>query len=188
MPNTSATGGYLIPTNIVLDNNLLKRFMHDVIVGVTGLDNTVVRPAYQENAPPILDIDVDWCAFLIKNRRTEAMPWLVQGNSDATLATNELFDVMVSFYGPNSSGYAAILRDGLEIPQNSDVLVSAGIAVLGSEALQYLPELVNDRWYERTDITINMNRNLSRTYAILSLLGATGTLYFDDVATEDFNV
>ncbi|MBL0320457.1 MAG: hypothetical protein IPP74_14375 [Alphaproteobacteria bacterium] len=188
MPNSSATGGYLLPTNTALDNNLLKRFLHGVIAGVTGLDNTLVRPAYQQNSPPITDIDVDWCAFLIRNRRTEAMPWLTQGDSDATLGTNELFDCFVSFYGPNSSGYAAILRDGLQIPQNSDQLNAAGMAVLGSEPLQYLPELVNDRWYERTDITINLNRNLSRTYDILSLLGATGTMYFDDVATEDFNV
>ena len=84
-------------------------------------------------------------------------------------------------------GYATVLRDGLQIPQNSDQLVAAGMAVLGSEGIQYLPELVNDRWYERTDITINMNRNLARTYDILSLLSAEGTLYFDDVATEDFN-
>jgi hypothetical protein len=188
MPNSSATGGYLLPTNTVLDNNLLKRFMHGVIVGVTGLDVTLVRPAYQVNSPPIPDIDVDWCAFIIRNRHTEGMPWLTQGDSNAALGTNELFDLVVNFYGPNSMGYAAILRDGLQIPQNSDQLVAAGMAVLGSEGMQYLPELVNDRWYERTDITINMNRNVSRTYDILSLLGATGTMYFDDVATQDFNV
>lgn len=188
MPNSSATGGYLLPTNTALDNNLLKRFMHGVIVGVTGINATLVRPAYQADSPPIPDITVDWCAFVIRNRRTVAMPWLTQGVSNATLGTNELFDVMVSFYGPNSMGYGAILRDGLQIPQNSDQLVAAGMAVLGSEPMQYLPELVNDRWYERTDITINMNRNLARTYDILSLLGAQGTMYFDDVAIEDFNV
>lgn len=187
MPNSSATGGYLLPTNAALDNNLLKRFMHGVIVGVTGLDNTLVRPAFQNNSPPIPDIDVDWCAFMIRNRHTEGMPWLNQGDIDATLGTNELFDVVVNFYGPSSMGYATVLRDGLQIPQNSDQLVAAGMAVLGSEGIQYIPELVNDRWYERTDITINMNRNLARTYDILSLLSAEGTLYFDDVATEDFN-
>jgi hypothetical protein len=187
MTNTSATGGYLTPTNVALDNNALKRFIHGVLVGVTGLDNTLVRPAYQPNQPVIPDLTVDWCAFAIVNRRPAAMPWTAQGNSNAELSTNELFDVFVNFYGPNCMGYAAILRDGLQIPQNSDQLNAAGIAVIGVQDVLYVPELINDRWFERADITINLNRNLSRTYDILTLLGIEGTLYFDDVATAEFN-
>lgn len=187
MPNTSATGGYLTPTNTALDNNALKRFIHSVLVGVTGIDNTLVRPAYQPNQPVIPDIGVDWCAFSIVNRRPAAMPWTKQGEADAQLSTNELFDVFVNFYGPNCMGYAAILRDGLQVPQNSSALNDAGMAVIGAQDVIYLPELINDRWFERADITINLNRNLSRTYAILTLLGIEGTLYFDGVATEEFN-
>ena len=84
-------------------------------------------------------------------------------------------------------GYAAVLRDGLQIPQNSDQLNAAGMAVIGVQDVLYVPELINDRWFERADITINLNRNLSRTYAILTLLGIEGTLFFDGVATEEFN-
>lgn len=188
MANTSATGGYLLPTNNALDNHALQDYLHDVLVGVTGLDNTLVRPAYQPNPPPIPDLTVDWCAFSIRNRKPAAMPWTTQEDTDASLSTNELFDVVVTFYGANCMGTAAILRDGLQIPQNLDQLTAVGMAVIGAEDITYIPELINDRWYERADITINMNRNLSRTYDILSLLGAKGTMYFDDRATEDFNV
>lgn len=185
---SSATGGYLLPTNTALDNSALVDYLHDVLVGVTGIGNTLVRPSYQVNPPPIPDYSVDWCAFAIRNRRPAAQPWTTQGDDDADLSTNELFDVVVTFYGPNCMGFAAILRDGLQIPQNSDQLTLVGLAVIGAEDIIYVPELINDRWFERADITINMNRNLSRTYDILSLLGATGTMYFDDIATEDFNV
>ena len=185
--NTSATGGYLVPTNTALDNHALQDYIHDVLVGVTAISNSLVRPAYQANPPPIPDLDVNWCAFSIRNRRPAAQPWTTQGDDDADLSTNELFDVVVTFYGPDCMGYAATLRDGLQIPQNSDQLTAVDMAVLGSEDIVYIPELINDRWFERADITINMNRNLSRTYDILPLLGATGTMYFNDVATEDFN-
>lgn len=185
---SSATGGYLLPTTSPLDNSALQDFIHDVIVGVTGIDNTLIRPSYQQNPPPQPDIGVDWAAFAIINRKPAAMPWNTQEDNDAILSTNELFDVFVTFYGPNCMGNAAILRDGLQVPQNSDQLVAAGMAVLGFEDIRYVPDLINDRWFERADITINMNRNLSRTYDILPLLRATGTMYFDDVATENFNV
>jgi len=184
---SSVIGGYLLPGNTVLDNHALQDYIHDVLVGVTGINNAFVRPAYQPNPPPIPDLDIDWCAFAIRNRRPAAMPWTTQEDDDADLSTNELFDVFATFYGPNCMGYAAILRDGLQVPQNSDQLTLVGIAVIGAEDIIYVPELINDRWFERADITINMNRNLTRTYDILSLLGATGTMYFDDIATEDFN-
>lgn len=187
MPNSSATGGYLRPTNVALDNNALKRFIHGVLAGVTGIDNTLVRPSYQANPPPIPDLNVNWAAFAITNKRTVAQPWFSQGDGDGTLSSNELFDVLVTFYGPDCMGYAAVLRDGLQIQQNSDALVAAGMAVLGTTDITYIPELINDRWFERADITVNLNRDLSRTYDILTLLGIEGTLYFDDVATEQFS-
>ena len=187
MANTSATGGYLQPTNTVLDGADLSDFIHDVIVGITGIDNTLVRPGFQENPPTRQDLLVDWCGFTILNRRPAAMPWTTQGDDDSSLSTNELFDFIASFYGYNCMSYAAILRDGLQIPQNSEIMNEAGIAVIGATDIVYAPELRNGRFFERADLTVNMNRNLSRTYDILTIVGVEGTLYFEDVATQEFN-
>lgn len=189
MTNTSATGGYLTPTNTVLDGNLLQDFFHGVIAGITGLVNTLVRPAFQPNPPTRPGIDVDWCGFAILNRRTEALPWYVQNDeNDGTLSRTELFDLQVSFYGPNCTAYAGMLRDGLQITQNLEQLFAAGMAPNGTQDIVYLPELVNDRYYQRADITVNMNRDVSRTYAILSLLSAQGTLQSDNGYEENFEV
>jgi hypothetical protein len=184
---TSATGGYLTPVNVALEDNLLQDFLHGVISGVTGIVDELVRPSFQINPPLKPDIDVNWCAFSILNRRPSAMPWVTQAAENAQLSTNELFDLFVSFYGPNCAGFASMLRDGLQIPQNSEQLIAGGMAVIGAGDIVYAPELVNDRWFKRADITINLNRNLSRTYDILSLLSAKGTFYFDDVAMQEFN-
>lgn len=191
MSNTSATGGYLKPTNTVLDGNLLQDFFHGVIAGVTGLDNTLVVPAFQNQPGPPLrpDIDVDWCGFAIMNRRTEALPWYVQNDgNDGTLSRTELFDLQVSFYGPNCTGYAGMLRDGLQITQNLEQLFAAGMAPEGTQDIVYLPEFINGRYYQRADLTVNMNRDVSRTYAILSLLSAQGTLQFESGYEENFEV
>lgn len=51
-----------------------------------------------------------------------------------------------------------------------------------------MPELVNDRYYQRADITVNMNRDVSRVYDILSLLSAEGTLQFENDYEENFEV
>ena len=188
MTNTSATGGYLTPTNIALDDSALDDFIHDVLAGITGISNELVKPGFQIDAPPRPSININWCGFSILNRRTENMPWFTQGDESGVLSTNELFDVQASFYGPNCRGFASTLRDGLQIAQNLEQIRIAGMAVTGSGDVLYSPELVNDKWFERADITINFNRNLSRSYDILSLRGVEGTFNFDGVATEDFTV
>lgn len=189
MANTSATGGYLTPTNTVLDDSALQDFLHGAIAGITGLGNTFVRPTFQPNPPTRLGIDVNWCGFAILNRRTEALPWYVQNDeNDGTLSRTELFDLQVSFYGPNCTAYAGILRDGLQITQNLEQLFAAGMAPNGCQDIIYMPELVNDRYYQRADITVNMNRDVSRNYDILSLLSAEGTLQFENDYEENFEV
>ena len=189
MANTSATGGYLKPTNTVIDGNVLQDFLHGVIAGITGLENTLVRAAFQPNPPTRPDIGVDWCGFSVLNRRTEALPWYQQDDENGgTLTRTELFDLLVSFYGPNCTAYAGMLRDGLQITQNLEQLFAAGMAPNGTQDIVYMPELVNDRYYQRADITVNMNRDVSRTYEILSLLSAQGTLQFENDYEENFEV
>ena len=187
MPNTSATGGYLLPTTGPLDAQLLKRFFHDVIVGVTGFNSQLVRPSYQPNPPTIPDLTVDWCAFYISLKASDNFPWYVQGDSSGQLFANENVNLQTSFYGPNCISNATILRDGLQICQNTDAMAAVNIGYIGCSDMTYLPELINDKWYERADITVNLNRRVGRTYPILKILSIEGTIEADIYGGEEIN-
>jgi hypothetical protein len=148
-----------------------------------------MRPAFQANPPPIPDLTVDWGAFNVVNQRTESLPWYAQDNDEnGTFSRTEYFDLLVSFYGPNCTAYAGVLRDGLQVTQNLEQLFAAGMAHNGTEDIIYMPELVNDRYYERADITVKMNRDVSRTYDILTLLGADVSIDFENNYEQNFEV
>ncbi len=191
VPNSSASGGYLLQTAGPIDSNALIRFLHDVIVGISGLTNTLVRPAFQQDVPVIPGIDVDWCSFWISSRNTPNMAWYRQDESNGTSYNNEDFDLSTTFYGPQSLGFATAFRDGFQIQQNLDVLTSAGIGVNGTGELTFVPELVNDRYYQRCDIIVNMNRQVGRDYDIYHLVAVQGIITALTSAgpiTENFKV
>ena len=72
MSNTSATGGYLSPVYPEITGLELRRTIGEILVGISGLEATLVRPAYQENPPPSPSINVNWLAFFIQERRGDA--------------------------------------------------------------------------------------------------------------------
>lgn len=178
MPNSSATGGYLMQTSSSIDGQALRRFLQSVIVGVTGLNATLVRPMWQQNPPPIPSIDVDWCGFAIMTQRPEKGAFHEQLDAGgATLLRHEELDLLCAFYGPNCLVNAGLLRDGLElIAQNREQLFLAGMGVNGFSDITHAPELVNDRFFDRADITMTIQREIRRSYDILHFVGASGNV------------
>ena len=179
MANTSATGGYLTPDASPLDDDSLLDFMHDVIVGITGLPGSMTRPAYQTNPPKRPGITVDWCAFWISNPTAEAGNAYVKVSPNglsSSMQRHETFQLRVSFYGPNASRNASALRDGLQISQNREQLFLAGMAHIDCSAITPLGDLVDEQWYGRADITVNFRRELNRSYNVMSFLSANGTI------------
>lgn len=178
MPNSSATGGYLTQTSSSIDGQALRRFLQSVIVGVTGLNATLVRPMWQQNPPPSPSIDVDWCGFAIMTQRPEKGAFHEQLNAGgATLLRHEELDLLCAFYGPNCLVNAGLLRDGLElIAQNREQLFLAGMGVNGFSDITHAPELVNDRFFDRADITMTIQREIRRSYDILHFVGASGNV------------
>lgn len=178
MPNTSATGGYLTQTSSSIDGLALRRFLQSVIAGVTGLNATLVRPMWQQNPPPIPSIDVDWCGFAIVAQRPEKGAFHEQLDAGgATLLRHEELDLLCAFYGPNCLVNAGLLRDGLElIAQNREQLFLAGMGVNGFSDITHAPELVNDRFFDRADITMTIKREIRRSYDILHFVGASGNV------------
>jgi len=190
MANTSATGGYLAPTTAPLDDQALRRFIHSVIVGVTGLATDKVRPAWQPNPPVRPAIDVNWAAYAIVNQTAEAGTAYQAMQADDTykLKRHESFDVLVSMYGPLCQAYAGVLREGLEISQNREALYLASMAYVGSSSVIHVPELVNERWFDRADITLTFRREIVRDYPVLHFLSAGGLLYTETINPTPWQV
>lgn len=179
MANTSAAGGYLTPTTAPLDDTALRRFIHGVIVGVAGLATDKVRPAWQPNPPVRPDISVNWCGYAIINQIEEAGSAYQASQADGSykLKRHESFDVLVSMYGPLCQSYAGLLRDGLQISQNRERLFLASMAYVGASGITHAPELLNDRWFDRADVTLTFRREIVRDYPVLSFVSAGGGLY-----------
>lgn len=197
MANTSSTGGFLVPAPAPapLEGRALLRFVGGIIAGVTGLDGSLVRPYWQETPPNIPDAGVAWCAFRIARKPSDEFPfvgrypWAPDDNA-VSLQRQEALDTLVEFYdlgitGPDDSGgvadyYAALLRDGLAIPQNREVLFRAGMGLAKIGDLVSLPVKFKNRWQYRVDLEFTINRQIDRTYPVETLSApASGALYTD---------
>ena len=71
MPNDSSTGGYLAQISGPVDGVNFRRFIGDFIAGISGYPKDNVRPNWQQNPPPMPEIDVNWISFGITQRRAE---------------------------------------------------------------------------------------------------------------------
>lgn len=190
-PNTSATGGYLLPEDpsvpeATLEDDAFLDFFHDVIAGVTGLDPHNVRPRWQVNPPTMPGRNVDWVGFGIQSRRPDQTGYEAH-ESDPSLATNgqtallryEDCDVLHSFYGPNAERYATRLRDGLLIGQNREVLTTGSMGVKRFDGPQPAPMLIKEQWLYRTDLTITLRRQIRRVYPVLNIIEGVGVIITD---------
>lgn len=197
MANTSATGGFLSPaaSPAPLEGQALLDFMQGVIVGVTGLPGTMVRPVWQAEPPNVPDAVVCWCAFRIGARPSDTFPYVhhnADGQGSDTLQRHERLTVLCSFYdigsGGAADGYLAILRDGLSIPQNRETLQANGFAFVGAGEPVPLPSLLKQRWLYRVDVELTFARQIDRTYPVLTITSAQGTLVTDDGLTRPIAV
>ena len=186
MANTSATGGYLTPnpTPVVTEDQALRQLIHGVIQGVTGLAADRVRQAWQSTPAPVLPLETNWGAFAIMVQRGDFDPYTIENDIGTfeSMTRNEEVEILCTFYGPNCQANASYLRDGMAISQNNDVLFSVGAAVVGFGDIIHAPELVNDRFVDRADITMTLRRQIVRSYPILSFLAAQGTIYSETLS------
>jgi hypothetical protein len=186
----SSTGGYLSPaiTPAPLEGDSLNTFVQPVIVGITGLPGPMVRPAFQIEPPDAPDAGQAWAAFRYQNRDTDTFPY-VGHNADGsdTLRRHEIINILVSFYDLGTSGladhYAALLRDGLGIPQNVEALKAAGMGLVGCGGMTTVPVILKQRWMYRVDLPFSIRREIVRVYPVLNLLTATATVTTDSGVT-----
>lgn len=174
MANTSATGGFLLPeqTPAPLEGDDLDDFFQEIASGITGIDINLVRPRWQETPPPAPKRSTDWIAIGVMKIEGDFDGYLGhvgEGEGQDNVRRYETIDVLTSFYGPQCQRYAALLRDGLSIPQNNEPfqLHQMGLAALGP--LLSTADLVNQAWLRRVDFTFRVRRTIFRTYPVLNL-------------------
>ena len=172
---TSATGGVL--TTTLPDEVALRRFIQGLIAGVTGLPGAMVRPRWQRSPVRMPDFDENWCAFAIGARTPDANSYHEQSTDlTAKVLRHETLTIPCSFYGPAGASYAELLRDGLELSQNREVLLIAAMGFVECSPTLHLPELHNQEWYERYDLELFLRREIGKQYDILCFTGAIGAI------------
>lgn len=191
MANDSSTGGYLTPdaTPSPIEDGALDAAFQKAIVGITGLAGSMVRPRWQEKPPKQPEPSVDWCAFGVSSQIPDAGPHILHvgaGSGIDELRRHEEIDVIATFYGPLCKSFAARLRDGLGLPQNIEELKASGIALIDAGTIRSVPELVNQQWIRRADITLRFRRAVTRSYAIRNILAADVHLFDDTGHLDEF--
>lgn len=184
MSNTSATGGYISPVapSTALFDDALDALLQQAVVGITGLAGSLVRPRWQPVVPKQPDPTVDWCAIGVTDDTPMDYPAETHdgtGNGSDTQQQWEEFIVLASFYGPNNMANASQLRRGLYVAQNREALQLAGIDLVEAGKVVTAPDLVNQQWIKRRDITLRFRRAVASIYPVLNILSADDTLVTD---------
>lgn len=188
--NTSATGGYLAPIGEppATDEDLDAQ-LQALVAGITGLDGRYVRPRWQTTdtandttsvTPRIPnDTRTNWVAVGVISTTPDDNPALIHngsGDGSTTMRRHETIEVLASFYGAKSDGYASLFRDGLYISQNREVMLFQGLGLIDAGIVRRVPEIVNVNNRRRADLSFRLRRCVERTYRILNVLEADGVI------------
>lgn len=179
--NTSTERGWLTPTSsdTVYDEEL-DRLLSQWVRNVSGLPEGMVRPRWQKDQPALLPVDTHWCAFGIIGWPIDNSPAFThQTDGGAQLWRHETFECMASFYGPAGMKFASQFRDGISIAQNNAELNTLDLSLGDYSGLTPFPELLNQQWVRRYDMTVRLRRKVIREYGIKSLVDAP-VIYFGE--------
>lgn len=190
MANTSATGGYIVPAaeSPPLTDDALDAVFQADVVNITGLSGTLVRPRWQPVPPKHPEPTVDWCAIGITEIAPDDSPSIRHvgtGDGSDNMVRHDQITLLCTFHGPLAMRYAAKLRDGIGILQNTEALALQGIKFIESSPIRSVPELYNQQWIKRFDIALIFRRKVDRMYPILNILSADPILVTDTIIVTE---
>ncbi|CDL79920.1 phage neck terminator protein [Xenorhabdus cabanillasii] len=178
--NTSERAGWLTPDNEPVYDEALERLLSQWLRIVSGLPSGSVRPRWtsvQTAQPPA---DSDWCGFGIVALPADDNPaYANQTPEHGELWRHEAFECSASFYGPRSQGYITRFREGISLSQNNAELNTLGLSVVKHSGIVAFPELINNQWIRRYDMTVTLWRKVVRRYGIKALRDAPVKLFGD---------
>ena len=156
-----------------------------LVVQLTGLDGTLVRPRWQPNPPKQPEPGTTWCAVgvLMVTPNDGASithdPTYNSGAGADVVSRHESIEVLASFYGPQSQAYTRYLREGIALPQNTEGLAAIAIRWTECGPIRAVPELVNQQWIRRQDMSLRFNRQTLSVYAVPNM-AISAVHLFDD--------
>jgi hypothetical protein len=179
MSNTSASGGYLTPAALAPFPNSLTftQFLQTVFAGISGIPGNLVRPRWQPKPPPQPGDDTDWLAIALLNSRGDSNAFAsvdVGGNNYTQ--RHEDIEIQCAFYGPGGYDNSTLLRDGFQVQQNLEALRLANMGFTSCSQAIRVPDLVNERWVDRMEMSVFMRREILRVYPILNFVSASGSI------------
>lgn len=179
----TAVAGFLIPASPSPDyDDDLVDILGDTVAGITGLDRNAVRPRWVPDPASQPARPVNWCAVGVTDIESETFASTVHdgqanaGDGASTVYRDVQFSVLASFYGPDASGYAALLRDGFVPQQNRAAMLRRGIAFVRNGRLVNTSGLVNTENLSRYDLPFVLRRRDARTYAIPNMRSVAGAI------------
>ncbi|HBA3651373.1 TPA: hypothetical protein J5F57_003511 [Escherichia coli] len=172
MSNDSTTRGYLTPVGEAPKyDEELEREISRWIRGVSGLPAKAVFSRWTDPQPLIPKNGVTWCGFGITTIPQPLSQANVQvSEEESEQWTWEKVTVICSFYGPLGSGTVSTFRAGIFVEQNNAELNRVGLSLLDAGTIYNLPELINNQWVRRYDLTVTLNRKNIRTYNVKSIV------------------
>lgn len=186
MATDSSVAGYLAPVAASVYDDALDDTFQALIAALTGVSGDLVRPRWTVEPSNRPDFSTNWVAFGCNKAEVDAFAYDrhdAAGSGSTSVERDEIISVACSFYGPGAHGLCERLRDGLEVSQNRDVLYSAGITLIEAQEAVILPSLLKEKWVRRVDVTALFRRRTSRTYQVLTITSATGTLVTEQTST-----
>ncbi|MDV0592625.1 hypothetical protein RZP54_27190 [Raoultella ornithinolytica] len=146
---------------------------------MTGLDKNVVYPRWTDPQIQIPKNGTTWCAFGITGIQEDFNPAYRQGEESAEQWSHETVSLILCFYGPQGLATATRFRDGLLVAQNNEELNRSGLTFMQQGRILNLPELINNQWVRRYDISVDLRRKITRQYGIQSLVDAPVQFFGD---------
>jgi hypothetical protein len=192
-PKTSATGGFILPSpqppelDTTPPGLNFVQFVQQLLVGLSELPGNLVRPEWQIEPPKQPDLAVNWLAFGLGSAEADFNAFVTTGaDGVSSLQRNELIPIRVSVYGPDAYDIVALVRDGFQLTQNLASLRQANVGYAYESPAVHMPDLYNERWYNRWIIEIFVRRQILRTYPILSFISAHGTIYTQTAVNQNY--
>lgn len=185
MANDSTVAGYLTPdaNPAPLEDAELDKFLHDLIVGVTGLPGDMVRPRWQAEPPTQPERADDWMAFGVMDEDADTYAATVHTIDSSEVQRHEYIDILISSYGPHGRGNMKLLRDGLQVEQNRAALSANAMGLVETGRIITAPSLAKDLWLNRFDMTMRLRRENRRVFGVKSI--ASGVIQLDDEVIQE---
>jgi hypothetical protein len=178
--NTSERAGWLTPELEPVYDEALERLLSQWLQGVSGLAKGTIRPRWTPVQAAVPPANADWCGFGVIEMPADDNPAYVnQTDEHGELWRHEEFECSASFYGPNSQQIISRFRDGIGISQNNATLNTLGLSVVKHSPIISFPELINNQWVRRYDITVTLRRKVVRQYGVKSLIDAPVKFFGD---------